>query len=71
MVVKSLKDRVRSRFNVSIAETDHQDVWTRGELTVAAVAGDRRHADSILDRVDRFVDSDGRAVIVGTVKDLF
>lgn len=71
MVVKSLKDRIRNRFNVSVAETDHQDVWTRAELTAAVVAGDRRQTDSILDRVDHFVDSDGRALIVGTVKDLF
>jgi len=71
MVVKSLKDRVRNRFNVSVAETDHQDVWTRAELTVAVVAGGRRQADSVLDRVDQFVESDGRALIVGTVKDLF
>ena len=71
MVVKSLKDRVRNRFNVSVAETDHQDVWTRAEITVAVVAGDRRQADSVLDRVDQFVESDGRALIVGTVKDLF
>ena len=70
MVVKSLKERVRNRFNVSVAETDHQDVWTRAELTVAVVAGDRRQADSMLDRVDQFVESDGRALIVGTVKDL-
>jgi hypothetical protein len=69
-VVKSLKERVRNRFNVSVAETDHQDVWTRAELTVAVVAGDRRQADSMLDRVDQFVESDGRALIVGTVKDL-
>lgn len=71
MVVKSVKDRIRSRFNVSVAETDHHDVWTRAELTVAVVARDRRFADSVLDRVDRFVESDGRAVIQGTDRDLF
>jgi uncharacterized protein YlxP (DUF503 family) len=71
MVVKSIKDRLRSRFNISVAETDHHDVWTRAELTVAVVARDRGFADSVLDRVDRFVESDGRAVIQGTHKDLF
>lgn len=71
MVVRSLRDRVRHRFNVSVAETDHQDVWTRAEMTVAVVAGDRRFADSVLDKVDRFVEEDGRAVIAGTVRDLY
>jgi len=71
MVVKSVKDKIRSRFNVSVAETDHHDVWTRADLTVAVVARDRGFADSVLDRVDRFVESDGRAVIQGTDRDLF
>lgn len=71
MVIRSLRDRVRHRFNVSVAETDHQDVWTRAEITVAVVAGDRRFADSVLDKVDRFLVEDGRAVIAGTTRDLF
>lgn len=70
-VIRSLRDRVRHRFNVSVAETDHQDVWTRAEITVAVVAGDRRFADSVLDKVDRFVVEHGRAVIAGTTRDLY
>lgn len=71
MVVKSLKDKVRHRFNVSVAETDMQDVWSRAELTVALVATDRRRADSVLDKVDLFLERDGRAVIGETRRDLF
>jgi uncharacterized protein YlxP (DUF503 family) len=63
-VVKSLKDRLQHRFRVSIAETRHQDQWTRAELTAAVVAGDRAQADSILDKMDRFVESHGRALIL-------
>ena len=65
MVVKSLKERLQHRFRVSVAETRHQDVWTRAELTAAVVATDRTQADSILDKLDRFVEGDGRAVILG------
>lgn len=32
-VVKSLKDRLHDRFNVSVAETGHHDLWQRAELT--------------------------------------
>lgn len=71
MVIRSLKDRIRHRFNVSVAETNHHDVWTRSEITVALVASDRRRADSMLSRVDGFVEGDGRAVIVGTSRTLF
>jgi len=64
MVVKSLKERLQVRFKVSAAETRFQDVWTRAEITVAVVASDAGHADSVLDSLDRFVERDGRALIL-------
>ena len=71
MVVRSLKDRIRHRFNVSVAETAHQDVWTRAELSVAAVGGDGAFVGSVLDSVDRFVVEDRRALVTGTRRELF
>ena len=64
MVVKSLKERLQSRFRVSVAETRFHDVWTRAEITAAVVALDSGHADSVLDSLDRFVEGDGRAIIL-------
>lgn len=66
MVLKSLKDRLHHRFNVSVAETRHHDVWGLAELSVSLVTTDRRHADSVLAEIDRFVHNDGRAVIIHT-----
>lgn len=65
MVVKSLKERLQHRFRVSVAETGHHDAWARSELTAAVVTSDRSQADSILDKLDRFVEDDGRALILG------
>ena len=70
MVVRSLKDRIRHRFNVSVAETAHQDVWSRAELSIAVVGGEKAHVDSVLDAVDRFVVGDGRVMVTGTTRDL-
>ncbi len=70
-VVRSLKDRLRNRFNISVAETDHQDVWTRAELSVALVATDGRFAESVLDKVDHFVEEEARAVILRTSRILY
>ena len=64
MVVKSLKERLQSRFKVSVAETRFLEIWTRAELTAAVVASDAGHADSLLDKLDRFLDADGRALIL-------
>lgn len=66
-VVKSLKDRLRARFNVSIAETNHHDLWQRAELACCVVARDRRQAQSILSSADRLVSADGLARVIDSV----
>jgi uncharacterized protein YlxP (DUF503 family) len=37
-VVKSTAERLRSRFKVSVAELEHQDLWQRGRLGAVAIA---------------------------------
>lgn len=63
MVVKSLRQRLRNRFNVSVAETGALEVLVRAELTVAVLGPDRAAVESVLDRVDRFVESERRVLI--------
>jgi uncharacterized protein YlxP (DUF503 family) len=65
-VLKSLKDRLHNRFNVSVAETAHQDLWQRAELTASVVSTDRRHADSVLREADRMVAAADGARIMDT-----
>jgi len=40
-VLRSLKDRLREHFNVSVAEVDHQDLWQRATLGVVGIASAR------------------------------
>ncbi len=54
-IVKSLKDRLHQRFNVSAAEVDHQDVWQRAALACSVVTTDRRHAEEVLTACDGLV----------------
>ncbi len=70
-VVKSLKDRLHQRFNVSVAETAHQDLWQRAELVACVVAGERRHAESVLESADRLVASEYRARVIDSRRELF
>lgn len=65
-VLKSLKDRLHNEFNVSVAETGRNDAWQTAELTVCLVSGERRHAESVLEAVDRFVASNPLVRIVDT-----
>jgi uncharacterized protein len=63
-VLKSVKDRLHNQFNVSVAETAHQDVHQRAEIAACVVSGDRSHANSILSTLDRFMESEARVRIV-------
>ncbi len=67
-VVKSLKDRIRGRFNVSVAETAYQDVWTRAQLSVALVTTSGDSPDSVLSKLDRFIEGEHRVVILSVDK---
>ncbi len=55
-VVKTITERVKNKFNVSIAEVDHQDLWQRAELGVAIVSNDKGHAQRTLTAVVNFID---------------
>jgi uncharacterized protein YlxP (DUF503 family) len=55
-VLKSVKDRVRERFNVSIAEVDDLDAWQRSTLAVACVSKDRDVVEGTLAHVATFIE---------------
>ena len=63
-VIRSIRDRLSSRFNVSVAETGFQDVHSLAELSIPVVASDGRLAESVLDKADRFVESHAGALII-------
>jgi len=52
-VVKSLKDRLRNKFNVAVAEIDYQDLWQRGVVAAVTLASERGHAERVLQAVER------------------
>jgi len=51
--VKSLKDRLRSKFNVAVAEIGYQDLWQRSLVSAVTVSGDHAYAEEVLQRVER------------------
>jgi uncharacterized protein YlxP (DUF503 family) len=52
-VVQGLKDRLRRRFNVAVAEIDYQDLWQRAMLAAVTVSGDHERASAVLAAVER------------------
>lgn len=56
-VLKGIKDRVRARFEVAVAEVDHHDVWQRATLAVACVSHDSRHANEVVSKALHFIET--------------
>jgi len=55
-IIKSMKEKIKNRFNVSIAEVEKQDFWQRATLGLACVAHDKRAANRILSKVINFIE---------------
>ena len=59
-IVKGLIGRLKSRFNISISEVDHQDVKTSAVIAIAMVSNDARFIDQQFEAILRFMHNDGR-----------
>ena len=55
--LRSIVQRARKKFNISIAEVEGQDLWQKAVLGVCAVGNDRQFVNSTLDRVINFIES--------------
>ena len=53
--LRSIVHRVRSRFNVAIAEVDRNDSWQVATLGITCVSNDSGHANEMLSRVVSYV----------------
>lgn len=67
--VRGLKDRLRSRFNVAVAEVGHQDAWQQGLVAAVTVSPDRPYAEKLLEEVERAaVDFLGPVLVDATIE---
>lgn len=53
MVLRKAQDRLRARFNFSVAEIGHQDLWQRGQLGAVTVGADRKLLEKLADQFVR------------------
>lgn len=54
--IRSIKDRIRSSLNVSVAEVDHQELWQRSSLAFACVAYEKHMAEDTLNGVKKLLE---------------
>lgn len=63
-VLNSLKDRIKNKFNVSVAEVSDNDLWQRATLGVAIVANEGPFIDQVLSQVESLVASNPEVAII-------
>jgi uncharacterized protein YlxP (DUF503 family) len=66
-IVKSLLGRLKSRFNISISEVDHQDEKTSAVVGIALISNDTRFINQQFDKIINFMQNDGRFYL-GTIE---
>jgi uncharacterized protein len=65
MVVRSLRDKLRGRFDVAANEVALQDLHQRSRIAISFIVDNTASADAILDRLRGFVESNTDATVVG------
>lgn len=70
-LLKGIKDRVKNKFNVSIAEVEHNDLWQRTTIGVAVVANDRKFANQVLSKVVEHINKENGLQILDYSIEIF
>jgi len=69
-VIHGLKDRLRGKFNLSIAEVDGQDLWQKAILGMACVANDGSYVNQVLEQALNVIKSMPAVEVVRTQQEL-
>ena len=63
-VLRSIKERVSSKFNVAISETDFMNKWQRSILSIVTVSNEQKYCDQVLTKVERLIEEYHEAQII-------
>jgi len=55
-LVRSLKEKLRRRFNVAVIESGHQDSWQQAQISLVTIALDQGLLDRIFSRIEVFIE---------------
>ncbi|MCR1898354.1 DUF503 domain-containing protein [Irregularibacter muris] len=69
-VVKSVMERIKARFNVSIIEADQQDIWQRAEIGFACVSLSQIQARKTVEKIIDFIEKDHRLEIMDSAVEI-
>jgi len=56
IVLKSVKDRLKNKFNVAVAEIGFQDKWQRAQLGIVSISNQQSHLENSLQQIFQYLD---------------
>ncbi len=71
MVVRSVKEKLKSKFNVSVAEVGYQDVWQNAQIAVVLVAPDKFQVEKSLQSIVNFIESTYPDLYIDISREIF
>ncbi|MCU0237002.1 MAG: DUF503 domain-containing protein [Acidobacteria bacterium] len=54
-LLSSLKERLKKKFNIAVAESDYQDLWQKAQLTVVTIGPGRAALEGVFQQVEEFI----------------
>lgn len=69
--IQSVMNKVKNKFNVSVAETGSQDTHQTLSISFASIVADNRQCDSVSDNILRFIEINSEAEIMDITKEIY
>ncbi len=71
MVIRSMKEKLKSKFNVSVSEVGEVDKWQSAHLAVVTVTPDKKQTEKVLQNIVNFVEINYPEVHINVYKEIF
>ena len=71
MVVRSMKEKLKAKFNVSVSEIGNQDLWQSAQVAVVMVAPDQKQVEKVMQNIINFVEINFPEVHINIYKEIY
>ncbi|WP_457638644.1 DUF503 domain-containing protein [Persephonella sp.] len=71
MVTRSIKEKLKSKFNVSVSEVGNQELWQSAQIAVVTVAPDKKQVEKVMQNVINFVELNFPDIHINIHKEIF
>ncbi|MGD2084764.1 MAG: DUF503 domain-containing protein [Candidatus Aminicenantes bacterium] len=70
-ILSSMKDKLKNKWNISLIESDYQDLWQKIQIAIAMVANSKTMVEKAFDQIENFIFMNYPVQTVTVNKDYF